>query len=54
VALFLGGEGSGLPREILEAVDLTVGIPLRPGVESLSVGAAAAVLLFAAAHQRGG
>lgn len=54
VALFLGSEGAGLPPEILEAVDQTVGVPLRPGVESLSVGAAAAVLLFAAARQRTG
>jgi TrmH family RNA methyltransferase len=52
VALFLGSEGAGLPEELLRTMDQTIGIPLRHGVESLSVGAAAAVLLFAAAGQR--
>ncbi len=52
-ALFLGREGSGLPRELVERLDGAVRIPLHPGVDSLSVGAAAAVLLFEAARQRG-
>lgn len=52
LALVLGREGSGLSPETLEAVDGTVGIPMRAGVDSLSVGAAAAVLLFAAARRR--
>jgi tRNA G18 (ribose-2'-O)-methylase SpoU len=42
-ALVLGGEAHGLSRADLE----TVTIPLAPGVESLNVAAAAAVLLFA-------
>ena len=52
-ALFLGGEGAGLPAKILDRIDRSLSIPLRPGVESLSVAAAAAVLLFEAARQRG-
>lgn len=48
-ALFLGGEGAGLPDDLLEQLDATVRIPMRDGVNSLSVGAAAAVLLFEAA-----
>jgi len=52
VALFLGREGSGLPDELDAALDGRIRIPLRPPVESLSVGAAAAVLLFEAARQR--
>jgi TrmH family RNA methyltransferase len=52
VALFLGSEGGGLADEVVSALDGTVRIPMRAGVESLSVGAAAAVLLFEAARRR--
>lgn len=52
LALFLGGEGAGLPDEVASGLDARVGIPMAPGVESLSVNAAAAVLLFAAARAR--
>jgi len=52
VALLLGGEGAGLPPEAEAALDLRVTVPMAPGVESLSVNAAAAVLLFEAARQR--
>jgi TrmH family RNA methyltransferase len=51
-AVFFGREGAGLPEEVALRLDERVQIPLRPGVESLSVGAAAAVLLFEAARQR--
>jgi TrmH family RNA methyltransferase len=51
-AIVLGGEGSGLTGELASALDGYVRIPMRPGAESLSVGAAAAVLLFEAARQR--
>lgn len=49
VALFVGGEGAGLAAGLLESMDEIVRIPMREGVESLNVAAAAAVLLFAAA-----
>jgi len=52
IALLLGGEGAGLPEEAGPFLDVRVVIPMAPGVESLSVNAAAAVLLFAAARQR--
>jgi TrmH family RNA methyltransferase len=52
IALLLGGEGAGLPREAEAALDLRVAVQMAPGVESLSVNAAAAVLLFEAARQR--
>lgn len=52
VALVFGGEGKGLPAELLERLDETIRVPLLAGVESLSVGAAAAVVLFEAARQR--
>ena len=53
-ALFFGGEGAGLAESWRAAMDAWVRVPMRAGVESLSVGAAASVLLFEAARQRGG
>ena len=52
VAIFFGGEGAGLPPSILSKVDERLRISMRSGVESLSVGAAAAIVLFEAARQR--
>ena len=52
LALVLGNEGSGISSGLREQLDLALTIPLREGVESLSVGAAAAVLLFEIARQR--
>ena len=49
VALVLGSEGRGLRPRVAAACDALVAIPLRGRIESLSVGAAAAVLLYAAA-----
>ncbi len=54
VALLLGGEGGGLPAELRHRVDAVVSIPIAAGVDSLSVGAATAVLMFEAARQRRG
>jgi RNA methyltransferase, TrmH family len=53
IALLLGAEGAGLPEEVTQRLDARVGIPMASGVESLSVNAAAAVLLFQAARHRG-
>lgn len=52
LAIFLGGEGAGLPPEVAGSLDGSVRVPTGPAVESLSVGAAAAVVLFEAARQR--
>lgn len=52
-AIFVGSEGEGLISSLEAALDLTVRIPMRAGVESLNVAAAAAVLLFEAAARRG-
>jgi len=54
VAIFFGAEGGGLASPLQAKMDEWVSVPMRPGVESLSVGAAAAVLLFEAARQRAG
>jgi tRNA G18 (ribose-2'-O)-methylase SpoU len=45
-ALLLGAEGSGLSRSALEASDQRVRIPMRRGVDSLNVAAAAAVAFW--------
>jgi TrmH family RNA methyltransferase len=52
VALVIGNEGAGISADLGDRLDRTLTIPLRSGVESLSVGAAAAVLLFEIARQR--
>jgi 23S rRNA (guanosine2251-2'-O)-methyltransferase len=52
VVLVLGSEGRGLRPRVAGACDALVSLPLRGRVESLSVGAAAAVLLYAAAAGR--
>ncbi|MER0246722.1 RNA methyltransferase [Streptomyces sp. HSW2009] len=46
-ALLLGAEGSGLTRHALAAADSWVRIPMAHGVDSLNVGAAAAVAFYA-------
>jgi RNA methyltransferase, TrmH family len=53
VAVLVGGEGAGLPDEALAFAAVRVRVPLRPPVESLNVGVAAALVLFEAARQRG-
>jgi 23S rRNA (guanosine2251-2'-O)-methyltransferase len=52
VVLVFGSEGRGLRPRVAGACDLLVRIPLHGKVESLSVGSAAAVLLYAASSQR--
>ena len=51
-AIFIGSEGSGLPRNLMAQVDELVAIPHTPQVESLNAGVAGSILLYEAARQR--
>ncbi|MDP5225819.1 MULTISPECIES: RNA methyltransferase [Arthrobacter] len=46
LALILGTEGAGVTPAALEAADVAVEIPMRPGVDSLNVAAASAVAFW--------
>ena len=50
--IVFGSEGDGISKPVLQACDEAVAIPMPPAVDSLNVGAAAAVFLYEAARQR--
>lgn len=52
VVLVLGSEGRGLRPRVAASCDQLVAIPLRGRIESLNVGAAAAVLLYEIVQRR--
>ena len=52
LAIFIGSEGAGLPRELLAEMDEVVAIPHSPSVESLNAGVAASIVLYEVARQR--
>ena len=52
VAIFIGNEGAGLPRDIEHVADARISIPMSAGVESLNAGVAASVVLYEASRQR--
>jgi 23S rRNA (guanosine2251-2'-O)-methyltransferase len=52
LVLVAGGEARGPSPAVLAACDISVAIPLAPGVDSLNVGVAVGVLLFEAVRQR--
>jgi TrmH family RNA methyltransferase len=51
-AVFIGNEGSGLPRAVLAQADELIAIPHMPQVESLNAGVAGSIVLYEAARQR--
>lgn len=51
--ILFGSEGEGISAAALEACDDAVAVPMPPTVDSLNVGAAAAVFLYEASRQRG-
>ena len=52
IAICIGNEGSGLPKELLAKVDSNVVVPHSEKVESLNAGIAASIVLYEAARQR--
>jgi tRNA G18 (ribose-2'-O)-methylase SpoU len=50
--LVFGSEGDGISPAVLEACDEAVAIPMPPAVDSLNVGASAAVFLYEVSRQR--
>ena len=46
LAVILGTEGTGLPKEVIESSDWRVCIPMHHGVDSLNVAAASAVIFW--------
>jgi len=51
-ALLFGSEAFGLDERVCAATDVQVTVPMTPGVDSLSVNAAAAVILYEIARRR--
>jgi RNA methyltransferase, TrmH family len=52
VALVVGNEGAGLPKDVLAQADEIIAIPQSAKVESLNAGIAASIVLYEAARQR--
>ncbi len=52
LAIFIGSEGAGLPRELLAEMTESVAIPHSANVESLNAGVAASIVLYEASRQR--
>jgi TrmH family RNA methyltransferase len=52
IAVLMGNEAEGLPPEVMATVDVKVTIPMAVGVDSYSVNAAAAIVLFVAKQAR--
>lgn len=50
--IVFGSEGYGIRPDVLAACDQAIAIPMPPSVDSLNVGAAAAVFLYEANRQR--
>ncbi|MDR3747507.1 MAG: RNA methyltransferase [Acidobacteriota bacterium] len=52
VAVVIGSEGAGVPKDVLALADGVVAIPQSARVESLNAAIAASILLYEAARQR--
>ena len=52
LAIFMGSEGAGISRDLIQAMDEVVAIPQAPQVDSLNVGVAASIVLYEVARQR--
>jgi RNA methyltransferase, TrmH family len=52
LAVMIGGEGAGVPRDVLGRMDEVVAIPHAPQVESLNAGVAASIVLYEIARRK--
>lgn len=52
--LLMGRESAGVPEDVHRAADARVAVPLQPGLRSLNVAVAAAIMLGEALRQTGG
>ena len=52
--LLLGRESAGVPREVHERADARILVPMRPGLRSLNVAVAGAMVMGEALRQTGG
>jgi RNA methyltransferase, TrmH family len=52
LALFVGNEGAGLPKQVLGQMDETIVVPHSPRVESLNAAVAASIVLYEISRQR--
>lgn len=52
--LLLGRESAGVPQAVHDVADARIGIPLRPGLRSLNIAIAAAMVLGEALRQTSG
>jgi TrmH family RNA methyltransferase len=52
LAIFIGSEGSGLPRALMAQMEESIAIPHSAQVESLNAGVATSIVLYEAARQR--
>jgi TrmH family RNA methyltransferase len=52
LAMLVGGEGAGLPEQVLQQTDIRLRVPMRPPVESLNAAVTAALVLYEASRQR--
>lgn len=52
--LLLGRESAGVPEEVHAAADTAIRVPMRPGLRSLNVATAAAMVVGEALRQTGG
>ena len=50
--VLVGGEGHGLPVQLVDAAEVRVTIPMQPPVESLNTATSAALILYEARRQR--
>lgn len=50
--ILLGQEGDGLPPDVVGLADATLSVPMRPGIDSLNIAVAGALILDEARRQR--